>query len=98
MALLVGSLFAVVLSMQASDETLGSLDAVPLVDEVYILAILYAFAAGLMATTPCSISRKNFEHGGKVLAHRWDIVGFYTFGASFVALNALLIALAVAAG
>jgi hypothetical protein len=94
MALLVGSLFAAILSMQVSDEALGSLDAVPLVDEVHILAILYTFAAGLMAT----ISRKNFEHGGKVLAHRWDIVGFYTFGVSFVALNALLIALAVAAG
>ena len=49
MAVLVGALFATVVSLQVSNTVLGSLQGVSLVDKIHIVTLVYVFAAALMA-------------------------------------------------
>jgi len=49
MTVLVGALFATVVSMQVGDSLLGAPEAVSLVDEIHIVALLYVFVAAVMA-------------------------------------------------
>lgn len=94
MAVLVGALFATVVSLQVSNSTLGSSESVSLVDKIHILALFYVFAAGVLAV----ISRKTYDSGRKDLARRLDWIYLCVFGVSFALINVVLISLAAAAG
>lgn len=93
MTVLVGVLFATVVSMQVSNSILGSLEGVSLVDKIHIVALAYIFAAAFVAV----ISRRDFDSGHKDRAVRRDMVSLYVFGGSFLIINVLLILLAAAA-
>jgi hypothetical protein len=79
---------------RVSNSLLGSPEAVSLVDEVHILALAYVFIAAAMAV----VSRRGYESGHKDRARRRDTMSMWVFGASFLVLNAILIALAAVSG
>ncbi|MGH3144312.1 MAG: hypothetical protein ACRDTR_00750 [Rubrobacter sp.] len=94
MTVLVGALFATVVNLQVSNNVLGSLEAVSLVDKIHILALAYVFAAALMAV----VSRRDLDAGHKDRAIRRDMISLYVFGSSYLIINVVLILLAAASG
>ena len=87
MTVLVGALFATVVSMQVGNSVLGSPEAVSLVDEIHIVALAYVFAAAVMAV----FSWRDCDAGRESRARRRDLVSLCVFGASFLVINAVLI-------
>ena len=94
MAVLVGALFATVVNMQVSNSVLGSPEEVSLVDKIHIIALIYVFAAALMAI----VSRTDHDSGHKDRARRRDLISLCAFGGSFLIINGILILIARAAG
>ena len=94
MTLLVGALFATIVNMQVGNSVLSSPEAVSLVDEIHIIALVYVFAAAIMAV----VSRRDYVSGRESRARRRDLVSLCVFGASFLVINAILIALTAVAG
>jgi len=94
MGVLVGALFATVLSLRASEEVLGTTESVSLVDKIHIIAMVYIFIAALITV----LVRKAYESGQEELAKRRNRVGLRALGISFVLINGLLIILAAIAG
>ena len=90
MALLVGALFATVISMQVGEQTLGATQRVSLVDKVHIVAMVYIFVAAVMTL----ISRKLCASEETERARRWDRISLQVFGSSFVIVTGALIAVA----
>lgn len=94
-SLLVGALFATLVSMQGMDSMIGSTDGLTLVDIIHITAIVYIFAAAIVAV----YSRLLYEHNQEKLAMRLDRnICLPLFGISFAIANAILISHAIAAG
>lgn len=91
-ALLVGLLFSVVVNLLNSNTTLDSSKILSLMDGIHVVAMVYIFAATAMAI----ISRTIFRQGKEELMHKYDLVGMYAFGVSFVLINVLLVTLAAA--
>lgn len=95
MAVLVGSLFATVISLRASEAVLGGSTAtLSLVDKIHIVAMVYIFIAALIAV----FARKTCESGKEELAKRRDRVWLPVLGISFVLVNGLLIGMAAITG
>lgn len=94
MTVLVGALFATVVNMQVGTSLLGSPEAVSLVDKIHIVALAYVFVAAVMAV----ISWRDYDSGRESRARCRDLVSLCVFGASFLVINAILIALAAVAG
>jgi hypothetical protein len=94
MGVLVGALFATVLSLRASEAVLGTTESVSLVDKIHIIAMVYIFIAALITV----VVRKAYESGKEELAKRRDRVWLPVLGISFVLINGLLIILAAIAG
>jgi len=94
MGVLVGALFATVLSLRASEAVLGTTESVSLVDKIHIIAMVYIFIAALITV----LVRKAYESGQEELAKRRNRVGLRALGISFVLINGLLIILAAIAG
>ncbi len=94
MVVLVGSLFATVISLRASEAVLGSAESLSLVDKIHIVAMAYIFIAALIAV----LARKACESGKEELAKRCDRVLLPVLGISFVLINGLLITMAAIAG
>ena len=94
MTVLVGALFATIVNMQVGNSVLSSPEAVSLVDEIHIIALLYVFAAAIMAV----VSRRDYVSGRAGRARRRNLVSLCVFGASFLVINAILIVLAAVAG
>ena len=95
MAVLVGSLFATVISLRASEAVLGGSTAtLSLVDKIHIVAMVYIFIAALIAV----FARKTCESGKEELAKRRDRVWLPVLGISFVLANGLLIGMAAITG
>lgn len=64
-------------------------------DQIHLITIVYIFLAGVMTVA----SRLIAEDGKHALALRLDRrIGFWTFGASYLAINLLLILRAAAEG
>src|SRR5215211_4439815 len=93
MTVLVGALFATIVNMQVGNSVLSSPEAVSLVDEIHIIALVYVFAAAIMAV----VSRRDYVSGREGRARRRDMVSLGVFGVSFLVINAILIALAAVA-
>ena len=87
MGVLVGALFATVLSLRASEAVLGTTESVSLVDKIHIIAMVYIFIAALITV----LVRKAYESRKEELAKRRDRVWLRVLGISFVLINALLI-------
>ena len=66
---------------------LGSPEAVSLVDEIHILALVYVLIAAIMAV----ISWRDYDLGREDRARRRDLVSLCVFGVSFLIINAVLI-------
>ena len=94
MGVLVGALFATVLSMRASEAVLGTTESVSLVDKIHIVAMVYILIAALITV----LVRKAYESGKEELAKRRDRTWLRMLGISFVLINGLLIILAAIAG
>ncbi len=94
MAVLVGALFATVVNMQVSDSLLGRDEDLSLIDKIHIVAMIYIFAAALVAV----ISRKTYESRQKELARYRDRAWLYAFSLSFALINIALVAVAAIAG
>ena len=90
MTVLVGALFATIVNMQVGNSVLSSPEAVSLVDEIHIIALVYVFIAAIMAV----VSRRDYVSGREGRARRRDLVSLCVFGASFLVINANLILLA----
>jgi hypothetical protein len=93
MVVLVGALFATVLSLRASEAALGNTERWSLVDKIHLLAILYIFIAALITV----LARKTCESGNEELAKRWDRIWLWVLGISFLLLNGLVIIIAAIA-
>ena len=94
MTVLVGALFATVISLQVGNSVLGSPEAVSLVDEIHIVALAYVLIAAVMGV----ISWRDYDSGREDRARRRDLVSLCVFGASFLIINAILIVLAATSG
>ena len=94
MGVLVGALFATVLSLRASEAVLGSTESVSLVDKIHIIAMVYVLIAALITV----LVRKAYESGKEELAKRRNRIWLRVLGISFVLINGLLIILAAIAG
>jgi hypothetical protein len=94
MVVLVGSLFATVISLRASEVVLGSTASLSLVDKIHIVAMVFIFIAALIAV----FARKTCEAGKEELAKRRDRVWLPVLGISLVLANRLLISLAAITG
>jgi hypothetical protein len=95
MVVLVGSLFATVMSLRASEAVLGgSTASLSLVDKIHIVAMVFIFMAALIAV----FARKTCEAGKEELAKRRDRVWLRVLGFSFVLANGLLISMAAITG
>jgi putative Ca2+/H+ antiporter (TMEM165/GDT1 family) len=90
MTVLVGALFATVINLQVGNSVLGSPEAVSLVDEIHIVAVAYVFVAAVMGV----LTWRDYDSGREVRARRRDLVSMCVFGASFLVINAILVALA----
>ena len=87
MSLLVGSLFAVVINLRASESFLGRAGGFGLVDKIHILTMIYIFVAAIIAI----FSQKLCEMKKEKLALRYDRQSIYIFGISFVFINFIMI-------
>jgi hypothetical protein len=94
MGVLVGALFATVLSMRASEAVLGTTESVSLVDKIHIVAMVYILIAALITV----VVRRAYESGKEEFAKRGDRIWLRVLGISFVLINGLLIILAAIAG
>lgn len=95
MGILVGGLFAALVNMRVIESALGRSEVVALVEQIHLITIVYIFLAGVMTVA----SRLIAEDGKHALALRLDRrIGFWTFGASYLAINLLLILRAAAKG
>jgi hypothetical protein len=94
MGVLVGALFATVLSLRSSEAVLGTTESVSLVDKIHILAMVYILIAALITV----LVRKAYESGKEELAKRRNRVWLRVLGISFVLINGLLIIMAAIAG
>ncbi len=94
MTVLVGALFAIVISLQVGNSVLGSREAVSLVDEIHIVALAHVLIAAVMGV----ISWRDYDSGREDRARRRDLVSLCVFGASFLIINAILIVLAATSG
>jgi hypothetical protein len=94
MGVLVGALFATVLSLRASEAVLGTTESVSLVDKIHIIAMVYILIAALITV----LVRKAYESGKEELAKRRDRIGLGVLGISFVLINGLVIILAAITG
>jgi hypothetical protein len=94
MGLLVGGLFAAVLSMRASESVLGRAASLSLVDKIHILAVVYIFIAALIAV----FAHRACEAGKEELVKRRDRIWLRVLGISFVLFNGVLIIMAAVAG
>ena len=90
MTVLVGALFATVISMQVGEQTLGATQRINLVDKIHIVAMIYIFVAAVITL----ISRKLCASEETELARRWDRISLQVFGSSFVLITGALIAVA----
>lgn len=88
MSLLVGSLFAVVINLRASEAILGRTDGFTLVDKIHVLTMIYIFVAAITAI----ISQKLCEAKKEKLALRYDMNSIYVFAISFAVINIIMIA------
>jgi hypothetical protein len=91
MTMLVGALFATIINLQVGNSVLGSPEAVSLVDEIHIVAVGYVLVAAV-------ISWRDYDSDREGRARRRDLVSLFVFGASFLVINAILIALAATSG
>ncbi|WP_168163460.1 hypothetical protein [Calothrix sp. 336/3] len=94
MSLLVGSLFAVVISMRASDSIIGTSQGLSLIDQIHITTMVYIFSSAAIAI----FSLRCCETGHDKLALRIDARCLWIFAASFVAMNGVLISTAIFRG
>jgi hypothetical protein len=94
MTVLVGALFATVISMQFGEQTLGATLRVSLVDKIHILTLIYIFVAVVMTL----ISRKLCASEETERARRGDRISLQVFGSSFVLITGALIAVASIVG
>jgi hypothetical protein len=93
--LLVGSLFAVLVSMQSIDGMLGQSDSLTMVDAIHVTTLGYLFAAVLAAV----YSRILHEHGREKASLRFDRkICFSVFGISFTIFNLVMIGNAMLKG
>jgi hypothetical protein len=94
MTLLVGALFATVISMQFGEQTLGATQRINLVDKLHILTLIYIFVAAALTL----ISRKLCASEETERARRGDRISLQVFGSSFVLITGALIAVASIVG
>jgi hypothetical protein len=87
MSLLVGSLFAVVINLRASESFLGRAGGFGLVDKIHLLTMIYIFMAAILAI----LSQKLCDVKKDKLALRYDHQNMYIFGISFIAFNFVMI-------
>lgn len=93
--LLVGSLFAILVSMQGVDSVLGSTAGLSLVNSIHVLALAFNFLAVITAV----YSRLQYEQGREKWSLRFDRrICFPLFTISFVTVNGILIANAIVQG
>ena len=87
-SILVGSLFAAIINMRASEGILGHTENLTLVDKIHILTIFYVFAGALATIISRLLSEK--KQGKKAM--RLDrLVFFPSFLISYVAINVVLV-------
>jgi hypothetical protein len=91
MSVLVGSLFAVLVNMRASEAVLGRSSDFTLVDRIHLAIAFYILAVALIGF----VSRHLAERNRKPAAQRLDNAALVAGIASFVMINALLIGMAV---
>ena len=90
MTVLVGALFATVVSMQVGNSLLGTPEVVSLVDKIHIVALAYVLVAAVMAV----VSWRDYDLGRESRARRRGLLSLWVFGASYLVINAILIVLA----
>jgi hypothetical protein len=87
LGLLVGALFASVISLQVSEAELGRPEYITLVDKIHIAAMVFIFAAAIMTV----VSYNTSVSGKPDLAKRRDRISLLIFGICSVLVNAALI-------
>jgi len=95
LSVLVGSLFAVLVNLRATEAVLGRTADFTLVDKIHLAIAFYILIAAIAAF----LSRRIAERKeGLPQSIRFDGIGMWLFGVTFVLINVILIVLAVRAG
>jgi len=89
--LLVGSLFATIVNLRATESVLGRTEDFTLVDQIHLLITVYILIAAVSAL----ISRRLCEHERIEKSREVDGISFILFTASFIAINVVMISRAV---
>lgn len=90
-SIIVGSLFAAIINMRASEGVLGHSEHLTLIDKIHILTIFYVFAGALLTVISRLISEKS---QGKTAMYLDRRVFFPVFLTSYIAINIVLVWLA----
>jgi len=89
--LLVGSLFATIVNLRATESVLGRTEDFTLVDQIHLLITVYILIAAVSAL----LSRRLCEHDRIEKSRKIDEISFILFAASFIAINVVMISRAV---
>ena len=90
--LMVGMVFAIVISQQSSETSIGKSITMTLVDRLHMYGLAFVFVAIALSL----ISRRHNERGYRYLATRIEQITIPIFGISFVLINYVLIVAAKA--
>jgi hypothetical protein len=91
LGLLVGSLFATVVNLRATESVVGRSDDFTLVDKIHLVIAVYILIAALAAL----ISRRKNDDAKGMAARDFDQMSMILYAASFVTVNIVLISQAV---
>lgn len=95
MGIFVGTLFAVIVNMQAATSDLGSSNSVTLIDFIHIIAIVYIFITAILLVYTRFLSEAEQDKSSRYLMRR---IAVPMLSGSFVVLNIILIAYAAIVG
>lgn len=95
MGIFVGTLFAVLVNMQAATSDLGSNNSITLIDFIHIIAIVYIFITAILLVCTQFLSEVKQYKSSRYLMRR---VAVPLLAGSFIVLNMIVIAYAVIVG
>jgi hypothetical protein len=95
MGIFVGTLFAVLVNMQAATSDLGSTNSVTLIDFIHIIAILYIFTTAILLVYTRFLSEADKDKFSRHLMRRFAVP---ILSGSFVIFNIIIISHAVIVG
>jgi hypothetical protein len=95
MGIFVGTLFAVIVNLQAATSDLGSTNSVTLIDFIHMIAIIYIFISAILLVYTRFLSESSKDQSSRYLMRH---IAVPILAGSFVVLNIVVIAHAAIVG